>query len=458
MGENKGGLPLYFPHRNKKNGDNNMNSATKKMFYEKPYEFEFTSKVKSIEKNEIKTGKETAIKYEIILEETLFYPEGGGQIADIGELNGIGVEYVYEKEISDANSNPDNTESQGTIIYHRLSCANDPGFKAGDTVTGKICREARIQNTNDHTGQHILSESFIRTSNLHTVSMHMGADFMTIDLKMENLPKNFKLEKEIIEKAEDMANSIISQNLAVKTFFVKKEELSNYKLRKMPDLKDQFVRIIDIGGFDVSLCCGTHVSKTGDIGLIKVIGQEKVAAGTRIKFVCGKKAFDDYRQKNYIITEIAEAMSIKPIDLKKSVDKMTEENRQLQKQKNDLFDKYYQAVSAKLAAGEMLENGIYYEVIEDYNYQEVSRIGQIFSKSTGNFTFLLIKPEDNNGVKTFRFVTGKTAQNQTDIKALFAKLTEKYQIKGGGSPVLMQGGLVEMSKLPEFKEFFIKNL
>jgi len=422
-----------------------MTNSTIKKYYEAPYVHDFEAKLLSLEKISVKGEKEETVKFEAVLDHTYFYPEGGGQLSDCGKIAGASIEFVYEKK--DVSGN--------IVIRHRLSEAPSASMKTGETVKCSVDFFRRFQNMQDHSGQHILSESFIRTADLHTVSMHMGSDFMTIDLAVPGAAavKNFKLDKYILDAAEDMANSIIYKDIPVKTFMVKKEELSNYKLRKTPELEDEYVRIVQAGDFDTSLCCGTHVSRAGEIGVIKIIGQEKVQSGARIKFLCGARALADYRAKTYMINEIAESMSVKAADLKKTVERLEAENKNISKTKSELFEKYYAKLADELASGKNIENGIYYEVFDETPYQEIARAGQIFSKSAGRFSFIFIKPELSGENKVFRFVIGKTPSYEKDVKSIFNEIIQKYTVKGGGSPLVVQGGNIDMAALEEFKAF-----
>jgi len=449
-----------------------MCSATIKMFYESRYESVFSASVISVDKPE-GAGVEAL---DVVLDRTLFYPEGGGQVCDTGKIAGFDVESVFEKE----------DDSGAASIYHRIVANNGAALKKGDSVKCEVDFKRRFQNMQDHTGQHVLSEAFIRTAGLNTVSMHMGAEYMTIDLAVENPPKNFKLEKNVIEAAEDMANETVFRDLEVKTFFISKAELSMYSLRKTPELKDENVRLVDIFKYDTSLCCGTHVSRTGEIGMIKVIGQEKVNQGVRIKFVCGARALADYRIKNTILSEIAESLSVKNTELKKAFEKMTDENKALSKAKADLFEKYYSRLSedlcakmpiqshtseapgkalpsdgviGDLTAGKGIERSVYFDQADGLSYQDIVRVGQIFSKAPGKFAFALAKIEQQpDGAKTFRFVIGRTASHPVDMKALFAEISAAYTIKGGGSPQVVQGGNIPAGKLEEFKAFIVGKL
>ena len=184
---------------------------TVKLYYEDPYMKKNDAVV--IKTREYKCAGENGAeisKSEIITDKTCFYPEGGGQTADRGTINGLEVDSVYEEK----------DENGCAVIVHRLGgpCA----IKPGDVAVCEIDFDARFQNMQDHTAQHILSEAFIRTADLHTISMHMGSEYMTIDLLVTEKhgrisEKNFKLDRAILDNAENLANSILHQNLKVRS-------------------------------------------------------------------------------------------------------------------------------------------------------------------------------------------------------------------------------------------------
>ncbi len=397
---------------------------------------------------------EEIIKTEIVLEATCFYPEGGGQLSDRGLINGIGVEWVYERK---------NAEGESEIV-HRLCSRADIG--PGDKAVCELDFAFRFQNMQDHTSQHILSESFIRTAGLHTVSMHMGSDYMTIDLVADKnySPaelKNFKISDAVIDEAEALANSIVHQNLKVVSFLTPASGLDKYSLRKRPALEDEMVRLVSIEGFDNSLCCGTHLANTGEAGVIKITGRQKANNSVRVKFVSGMKALSDYRRKNYILLSAAEYLSADYCDLLKSVEKLNNENKTLAKRKSELFDSYYAKIAEELSAGKYLENGIYWLESCDITYAELSRIAQICSKASGNFSFVMINNEASGGGMqggAFRFIIGRAKGGAGEVKKLFATLAERFNIKGGGSELIVQGGNIENSKIDEFKKIVKEGL
>ena len=430
-------------------------AGTHKLYYDDLYCRKNESKVISAADFKC-TGEsgEEIIKTEIVLEATCFYPESGGQVSDRGLINGAGVEYVYERKNADGENE----------IVHRLCSRVD--ISPGDKALCELDFAFRFQNMQDHTSQHILSESFIRTAGLHTISMHMGADYMTIDVIPDKncVPaesKNFKFDSAIVDETETLANSIVHQNLKVVSFLTPASGLDKYFLRKRPALEDEMVRLVSIEGFDNSLCCGTHLAHTGEAGAIKIIGRQKANNAMRIKFVAGMKALLDYRRKNYILLSAAEYLSADYSDLLKSVEKLNHENKTLAKRKSELVDSYYSKIAEELNGGKYLENGIYWFEPSDMHYAELSRIAQIFSKAPGNFCFVMINNEAAVGGLqggAFRFIIGRARGGAGDVKNLFATLAGRFNIKGGGNELIVQGGNIESSKIDEFKKIVKEGL
>ena len=194
----------------------------------------------------------------IILDRTAFYPSSGGQTFDIGLL--ASGEYVVRVlEVS---------ESDEGAIYHFVDDASY--LSRGQAVRGSVDAERRRDHMQQHSGQHVLSASFIRLFDMPTVSFHMGEDYCSIDLET----KAVSLQQ--IEAAERMANEIILEDRLVEIKFVSQQEARVLKLRKFPHAERGLLRLINIRDFDLSACGGTHVRFTGQIGCILLRKAEKV--------------------------------------------------------------------------------------------------------------------------------------------------------------------------------------
>jgi alanyl-tRNA synthetase len=210
------------------------------------------------------------------------YPDGkGGQIGDRGEVNGIPITFVEESGIIHLEKEIDDTQE----------------------ITVKIDEGRRREIAENHTGQHILSQAILRVADVKTVSFHMGEEYSTIDLDRN-------LSNEEITKAEDLANLIISEARTVKKYYVNKKDLPTLGLRKISDVPDDRIRIVEIENFDKGMCAGFHVDKTSEVMIIKILKIERVKGGLyRLYFVCGKRALRDYRKKNDIYNELVSLFS-----------------------------------------------------------------------------------------------------------------------------------------------------
>ncbi|MCM3537953.1 alanyl-tRNA editing protein [Priestia endophytica] len=208
----------------------------------------------------------------IILEETAFYPTGGGQPHDIGTLNGIKVLTVEELD--------------GEIRHYTERTLPD----SDDKVVGVIDWERRFDYMQQHTGQHILSAAFAQLYDISTVGFHLGKDIVTIDLNIS------ELTEEMISKAEKLANDIIIENRPIVTKWIEYDDLVNYPIRKTPSVKEN-IRLVIIDEFDYNGCGGTHPNTTGEVGAIKVLNWERQRKKIRLYFICGNRVMTQFDQK-----------------------------------------------------------------------------------------------------------------------------------------------------------------
>jgi alanyl-tRNA synthetase len=241
--------------------------------------------------------------YEIILDKTIFYPHmSGGQPKDEGTINGIEVCDVQEC---------------GDEIVHVLK------EEISGSVTLNINFNKRFDHMQQHTGQHILSYSFSHLFGGNTVGFHMSDNYTTIDI-------DITLTEEMIEQAEQLCNKIIYENNIVAAKNYTYEEAMKLDLRKDP-MKLDVLRIIEIKNCDISACGGTHVRSTGEIGIIKITKTEKYKHGTRVEFLCGKRALDDYIIKNRNISVLSSVLTCGADMIMDNIDKILNENKKLKK-------------------------------------------------------------------------------------------------------------------------------
>jgi alanyl-tRNA synthetase len=240
----------------------------------------------------------------VSLDQSAFYPTAGGQPHDTGTLNGVRVADVIEDK---------NTGDVLHVLERALG--EDVG-----TVRGEIDFTRRFDHMQQHSGQHLLSRAFIETAGLDTVAVHIGVDACTLDLPTARLPA------EMIDRAEDEANSKIYQDLPLRIYEVADTDLARIPLRKAPKVSG-LVRIVEIEHYDWSACGGTHVRSCGQIGLIKIIRAEKRGTETRITFKCGQRALTDYRQTLRDAFGLSDSLTVARHDLPAAVNRLRDEHK-----------------------------------------------------------------------------------------------------------------------------------
>ncbi len=356
----------------------------------------------------------------IILDRTCFYPSSGGQPHDLGTIQGINVTDVAVRE----------SDQQ---IIHILSEELDEV-----AVVGVIDWARRFDHMQQHSGQHILSQAFVQVAGSETVSFHLSQETSTLDLAVNQLSIN------MIDEAELLANRIVWEDRFVQIKYVSPAEARSLPLRKTPDRFGDKLRLIEIEDFDISACGGTHVARTGEIGLIKVTKTERRANGFRIEFRCGQRALQDYHQKSQVVSQLMAELTTSAGDLPDSVRRLREQikttNRQIKRQSKQLIT----LESTKL-------------------YQEGSTIGSVVLVSTvfeyrdpAELRTLAKNLVNTESTVAFLGVAGNKSQlvfaaaNNIPVKmdtALSLALPELAKATGGGSAKFAQGGGGVASKL-----------
>jgi len=270
-----------------------------------PYQVEFSARVRE-------AGPAGEGLFAVYLDRTFFYPESGGQPDDRGTLGGREIVGVTESEKG---------------VRHLVKGE----LRAGEEVEGRIDWPRRFDHMQQHSGQHLLSRVFLEGYTLKTVSFHLGEETCTIDLE-GSAPR-----AETLDEAETRANRIIFKNLPVACRVVGAGEFeaSSVVRSRLPEGVDR-VRIVEIAGFDSATCCGTHVRSTGEIGIIKILGMEKVKGNTRVEFMCGARAVRDYAAKHRFLASVASGFSTDWGEIGRIVEKLGEDSRALRKRNEEL--------------------------------------------------------------------------------------------------------------------------
>ena len=233
--------------------------------------------------------------YLVTLDRTAFYPEGGGQPADHGTMNGAAVIDVQE---------------QGETIVHTVSAP----FTAGDTVSCAVDAARRRDYTIQHSGEHILSGLLCAKHNANNVGFHMSEDVITVDFDVE-------LTSEDVAALEAAANEIVRADVAINVLYPDADTLAALPYRSKKELTGD-VRLVEIPDADLCACCGTHVKRTGEVGLIKVLSHQRYKGGIRMTMVSGARAYEDYCRKHETVSQIAVRNSCKPESVGAAVEKL----------------------------------------------------------------------------------------------------------------------------------------
>ncbi|MCP2519472.1 DHHA1 domain-containing protein [Candidatus Aminicenantes bacterium AC-335-K20] len=369
-----------------------------RLYLEDPYKIEFEAEI--LEKINIKN------KLGIVLDQTCFYPESGGQPSDRGEINGKKVIKVLE--LNDK-------------VVHLIE--EDISEKK---VRGIIDWNIRFDHMQQHTGQHILSQSFIKILGAETLSFHIGEFESTIDVNLKSI------DGEDIERVELLANEIIYQNRDVKSYFIRRDEVEKYKLRKAPPNKDR-IRIVEIEDFDFSACGGTHCKKTGEVGIIKVKKWEKMKGNFRIYFVCGKRALKDYSEKNRIINKLISEFSVNEKEIIKSVERLRTECKDYRKRLSKLQEKlvFYEAEEIIQSSKEKIIKKVFKE-------REVNEIKYLALKIIKRGDFAVIFGLEK-GQRVHLFM-GRSEKISVDLRKIVERIAPLIEGRGGGRPDYIEIG------------------
>ena len=379
---------------------------TRKLYYENCHLREFTATVTSC--------TETEKGFLVTLDATAFYPEGGGQACDTGFLGDAQVLDVREKDEK---------------ILHLC----DKVLPVGATVTGKIDYAARFDRMQQHTGEHIVSGIIHRMFGYHNVGFHMGADVVTIDF-------DGMISADVLAQIEKEANEALWQNLPVKSWYPTPEELPNVGYRTKRELPWP-VRVVEVPGFDKCACCGVHVERTGEIGLIKLFSCVKFHQGVRIEMACGGKALNMLSRVYEQNKLVSQAFSAKILETGAAAQRMNDALANEKFRAAGLEKRVFAAIAATYTGK---GNILHFETdltpsgvrdLADAIADECGGIAAVFSGEDGNYNVCLIC-------------------HSGDVKSLGAEMAKALDGRGGGKPGSFQGSVKATRK--QVEDFFQK--
>lgn len=355
--------------------------------------------------------------YYALLDQTCFYPEGGGQPADMGEIGSAQVMDVQTVE--------------GEIRHYTNIELPKENFSA------KLDWQRRWDHMQQHAGQHLLSALFEDTYGLKTQSFHLGKERVSIDLDLDTATK------ELLKDIEEKANQVIRQRLKISTQWVTSAQAKKLKLRKPPAVEEN-IRLVEIEGVDVNACGGTHPKNTGDIGLLKIISTEKAKGGMRVYFLCGNRALHYFDFLVETADKLVAQLNAPAAELPEAARALLADKAAADKTIKNLQDQLL-----NLEAEAMLPNNhVIEKIFEGRPVKELQQLARLVIGKQPSATVLFI----SNLESEMRFVCAKGEQAPGDMRDVLQQLLALTKGKGGGNAQFAQGG----GRTTESPETFIE--
>ncbi len=378
---------------------------TRKLYYENSHLAAFTARVLNCDPTE--KG------YEVVLDATAFYPEGGGQAADTGCLSGVRVL---------------DTRERGETVVHLC----EQPLEVEQTVEGRIDWEPRFDRMQQHSGEHIVSGIIHRRFGYHNTGFHMGADVITIDF-------DGVIPEEALAEIEAEANGAVWTNLPLRIWYPSEEELPKVAYRTKKQLPWP-VRIVEVPGFDCCACCGTHVTATGEIGIIKLFSAVNFRGGTRMEMACGGQAMQILNRTYAQNKLVSQAFSAMLFETGAAAQRMNEQLAALKFQLTGLQRKLF----AQTAKGyENAGNVLCFE--EGLDGTGLRELADAIAKACGGWAAVFSGTEDDG----YGFCL---AAGEGDLRPLCKDMMAALHGRGGGKPAFQQGRV--QAKKEEIEAFF----
>ena len=392
---------------------------TQKLYWDDPHLTQFNARVVDAHAQDDGTGR--AI---VVLDQTAFYPLGGGQPADKGQIGSLNVVDVQ-------------VDGDG-IITHLVD--GEAHLELGQEVHAVVDAHHRREMTQQHTGQHILSQAFFRLFGAETRGFRIGADVAEIDLALETAAEDFQ---STIDRAEDLANQVVFDDREIRTHLLTPEAASRLPLRKENFVSD-CVRVVEIDEFDWSPCGGTHASHTGEVGLIVVRGFERAKRMLRIEFACGLRALAQYRASSRVSESLARRFTVARHEVLDAVARLVDENKHLGRRVRELAE-----IASEAEARELVE--------KSESIQGMKLVSRVFEGKTLDELKLLAHrlaayPTTVALLATLeggsaRLVFARAGDVNVDVNVLMRRVCDRIGGKGGGRPDFAQGGGARIADL-----------
>lgn len=379
--------------------------ATEKLYYQNQYIRSFTASLQKSEKDE--HGR-----FYAVLDQTAFYPTGGGQPHDTGMINGVNVVDVEEVD--------------GEIRHYI-----EKPIEAQKEFLCEINWERRFDHMQQHSGQHILSAAIDHLFSYKTVSFHLGKEICTIDIETTNLSEDEALQ------AEKLANSIILENRLIEAKWVTENELENYSLRKELSVSEN-IRLVIIADFDYNGCGGTHPKATGEVSAVKILHWEKQKKNIRVYFVCGNRVIQQLHEKHKVIQSLTTILSAPQEKLEETANRVLQNTKELEKIIDDLKMKFLDHEANQLINGaqEFNNQKLVKVIFTNRSMAELQQLGKTIAANTDNIIALLLNEQNNK----IQLVCSRSKDVNINMNNVIKQVLPLIKGKGGGSDSVAQGG------------------
>ncbi|MBQ3557899.1 MAG: hypothetical protein IJA07_00115 [Agathobacter sp.] len=380
---------------------------TKKLYDIDAYATEFEAVVLSCEAEEN--------VYKVILDQTLFFPEEGGQTPDKGTLG--------EVEVMDVQIKDD-------VISHYVAHP----VEVNSTVKGSINWQHRFFNMQQHSGEHLFSGLAHRKYGLKNVGFHLSNQIVTMDFDKA-------LSEEQLKEMEWEINEAIVANVEIKTGYPAKDEFKNLEYRSKIEI-DGPVRIVEIPGYDVCACCAPHVHRTGEIGIFKMQSVQNYKGGMRISFLCGFRALEEYRRKSEIISEVSGILTTNQENVAEHISKLKTQVQSLKTQLSNAKQTMMEGKLAEIPAEQT--DVILFE--EDLEIPVMRNVVNKLMKAHDGVCGIFVG-DDAEG---YNFIIGSKT---IDCREIANALRVQFDARGGGKPQMIQGSVI--ARADAIRDYFI---
>lgn len=393
---------------------------TQTLYYEDPYLTEFDARVVSTTRDSFGVWVE--------LDRTCFYPEGGGQPADRGRLDDKAVLDVQKRDGRILHL----IDAKPAAAGPADAPAEDPGGgappDADATVHGRLDEAMRRDYMQQHTGQHIVSAVMIEVGGYETISVHQGDEYTTVDFAAADIPP------EDLERAEARANALVGENRPVTTFHAESSEAAALGLRRPPKFEGT-IRIVEVEGIDRVACGGVHCTRTGEVGIIKLIGTEKIRGNVRTVWKIGDRALADYRLKTDVCNTLVDAFSAKIPELPERATKLEENLRHAEYDIGRLQKRLAAQIAEGLAEGLAEdEPPLVTHHFTDEAKELFRAVAEDLAERSGIAALLTNQADDR-----LQWIIVAGEGMELDFNRVRTELLPLVDGKGGGKPPIWQG-------------------